>query len=378
MRRLFLLNGLAIVAVALNHAAHQGFVAMFWWTDRYIPGIAVPDYSQYGSLSYYALIAVIKLTFFAIPAFLFVSGFFIAYTSRGKQSTLNWKVIRTRITNLLIPYLIWSLVFFAADFVFSCLNACQTERPAAYLWKLLVGGATNAYWYVPLIIQFYLLSPWLIPLAKKHWKTALLIGALTQLSAITITYLGIMGVHVPKLIAVIFTTALFPRDLIYFIIGMTAGFHFSALKRWLARVKWGMLALLIVSIVLTLIEAELIFRKGGGNYYLGHIRGGYFTLPMTVYVIAFILTFLAFEQVTIPLSKTALKLGRRSYGIFLMHMLLIGFVMPKVVYHLLPWALGWEILYQPILVISALGLPYLFMSFIAQSRFKGMYRYLFG
>jgi len=348
---------------------------MFWWTHRFVPGIAVPNYDQYGSLSYYALIAIIKLTSFAVPAFLFVSGFFIAYASRGKQSTLSWKIIRTRITNLLIPYLIWSFVLFGADFARSCLDTCKTETPLSYLWKLLSGGA---YWYVPLIIQCYLLSPFLVPLAKKRWKLAILIGAFTQLGAIMVTYLGILDVEVPKAIAVLFTTVLFPRDLIYFIIGIVVGFHFSTFKQWLARVKWGILVVWVVSIIFTLAEAEFIFRLGSGAYYLGHIRGGYFTIPMTIYVITFIFTFIAFEEISIPYSKTVLQLGRRSYGIYLMHVLPVRFVMPKVVYHLLPWALGHQILYQPILVISAVGLPYLFMSFVAKSRFRGAYRYLFG
>lgn len=351
---------------------------MFWWTDRYIPGVAVPNYDQYGSLSYYALIAIIKLTFIAIPTFLFVSGFFIAYTSRGKQSALSWKVVRVRITNLLIPYLIWSVVFFAADFLTSCLDACSAQSLPAYLWALVSGGATEAYWYVPLIIQFFLLSLVLVPLTKANWKLAILIGALTQLGAIAVTYLAIFGINVPPIIAATFTTIFFPRDLIFFIIGVAAGFHFSALKQWLARTKWWLLAVWVVSIVLTLAEAEFFFRLNDGEYYLGHIQGGYFTIPMTIYVITFILTFLAFENVAVPFSTTVLEMGRRSYGIFLMHMLLIGYVMPKVVYHLLPWVLGHQIVYQPILIVSAIGLPYLFISFIAKSRFKGAYRTLFG
>lgn len=377
MRQLFLLNGLAIFAVVCNHAAHKGFLPMFWWTDRYIPGATVPNYDQYGSLSYYALIAIIKLTFFAIPAFLFVSGFFIAYTSRGRQSALSWIVVRTRIINLVIPYLIWSFVFFGYFFLQSCRESCTLDSPSNYLWKLLTGNATNAYWYVPLIIQFYLLSPFLVILAKTRWKIAILIGTITQLCAIVITYLGILGVEIPRFIVVTFTTVLFPRDLIYFIIGLVAGFHFSALKQWLVRVRWKMMVLWVISIILVLTESELIFRITEGPYYLGHVRGGYFTIPMTMYVITFIFTFLAFEKVSLPASNIVLELGRRSYGIFLMHMLFIMSI-PTVLYHLWPWVLGRQILYQPILIVSAVGFSYLFMSIIAKTRLRWIYRYLFG
>lgn len=378
MRRLFLLNGLAIIAVVCNHSAHKGFLAMFWWTHRYIPGSQAPNYDQYGSLSYYMLIAIIKLTFYAIPAFLFVSGFFIAYTSRGKESALSWKIIRTRITNLIIPYLIWSFVFFAATFAESCLETCQAEAPLDYLKKLLTGGAVSTYWYVPLVIQFYLLSPFLVPLAKTRWKLAIMIGVFTQSVAILVTYLGIFGVSVPKVIVVFFTTVFFPRDLIYFIIGIVVGFRFSSFKQWLIGIRWGVFAVWVASIIWTLVETEWIFRQGDGVYYLGHIRGGYFTISMTIYVITFIFTFLAFENVSLPYSKVVLQLGRRSYGIFLMHNLIIGFVTPRVVYYLFPWALGYQILFQFILITSALGIPYLFMSFVSKSRFRGSYRYLFG
>ena len=89
-KRVFLLNGLAIVAVVCNHAASWGYTALFWWTDRYRP-VTVPNYDQLGSLSYWAIVVVRQLTVFSLPAFLFVSGFFVAYASRGNRSSLTWR-----------------------------------------------------------------------------------------------------------------------------------------------------------------------------------------------------------------------------------------------------------------------------------------------
>ena len=54
IRRLLLLNGLAAISAVIYHATGWGFTAMFWWTDQYLP-ISVPDFSQLGSVSYYAL-----------------------------------------------------------------------------------------------------------------------------------------------------------------------------------------------------------------------------------------------------------------------------------------------------------------------------------
>ena len=115
MRRLPVLRGLAILAVVCNHAVGWGYIAMFWWTPRYRDVVSVPNYDRLGSLPYYGLLVVQQLALFSVPAFLFMSGFFVAYAARASSPTLSWKVTRKRITDLLWPYLVWSLVIFVGD-----------------------------------------------------------------------------------------------------------------------------------------------------------------------------------------------------------------------------------------------------------------------
>lgn len=110
-KRLFLLNGLAILAVVCSHATGWGSIAMSPWADRYRLVVG-PDYDQTGTLPYYMLLAMKCLMPFSVPAFLFVSGFFVAYAARGSQSALSWKMVIVRLRNLLVPYLIWSVVIF--------------------------------------------------------------------------------------------------------------------------------------------------------------------------------------------------------------------------------------------------------------------------
>ncbi|MEW5958528.1 MAG: acyltransferase, partial [Chloroflexota bacterium] len=298
VRRLLLLNGVAILAVAWNHAAWEGFIAMFWWTDLYRPGVTIPNYDQFNSLSFYGLIAAIQLSYFAVPSFLFVSGFFVAYTARGQQSTLSWKMVRVRVTNLLIPYVIWSLAIFFSDWLLSCFNVCELQSPSIYLIKLLTGQASGAYWYVTLICQLYLLSPWLVQLAKTRMWLLLLVAGLGHLGGMILGYLHFFeNAQAPGLVYTIFDSFLFPQHLFYFVFGIVAGFHLPALKIWLSRLKWGLLAAVIISAILALIEARFVYQiKGGGLNYNNYFRGGDHTLPMTFYIITVILSFLAFEE----------------------------------------------------------------------------------
>ncbi|MBE7474472.1 MAG: hypothetical protein DPW09_18505 [Anaerolineae bacterium] len=370
MRRLFLLNGLAILAVVSNHGAYWGLTALFWWADRYRPVTDLPNFDQMGSLSYYALITVIKLAEFSVPSFLFVSGFFLAYASRGNQSTLNWKMMEARIVNLLIPYFIWSILIILSEWLESCLHGCKTEPVTVYLTKLVLGQTTPAYYYIPLICQFYLLAPSLVRFAKTHWKLALIVTAIIQLTAKIFLYLRFFGMETP-VTGFITAPQLFVNAIFYITLGVVVGFHFSEFKQWLIRIKWGSLVAVVTFGVLSIVEGEILYR-------LDLNRSGYAVLiTTTLYAVSFILCFLAFENITIPFSKMFSELGNKSYGIYLLHPKSLEFG-ARVVYHLAPGLLPYQIIFQPVVILSGVGLPILLMSLVAKSPLRGAYRYLFG
>jgi hypothetical protein len=351
---------------------------MFWWTFRYLPGTEIPNFDQFGSLTYYVLIAIMKLSLFGLPCFLFISGFFVSVVSRSQKSSVSWQWVFTTVRRLLIPYLIWSLASFVINWLQSCLDACTAQPLGQYVSMLLTGKAQDPYWYVVLICQFYLLSPWLVSLAKNHPKLLLSIGIFSYLCGVIVVYMGIF-VKLPAYLYLLPFGSYFPRDVIYFVSGIVFGFHLTAIQQWLARFKWYLLAVLISSAILSLVEAEVIYRiQGGGYNYLHHVGTGNATLPMTIYVFSFILCFFAFEKLDYPFSKALSRLiGPKSYGIYLIHPIFIQLV-PRIFYHILPWLLASQLLYQPALIIISLGVPLLMMKFVENSRVRGIYRYLFG
>ena len=160
LKRLLYLNGLAALSVVLTHANTWAYIAMISWADRY-RSVAVPSYDEVGSLAYYIMSILRGLTGFTIPTFLFVSGFFIAIATGRTQPTIPWKVVLTRIKYLLVPYLIWCLVI-----IFLNLMQGRTNTIIEYLQLIATGGIAGPYYYVPLLIQFYLLSPFL----RRPWR----------------------------------------------------------------------------------------------------------------------------------------------------------------------------------------------------------------
>jgi peptidoglycan/LPS O-acetylase OafA/YrhL len=95
-RRLLLLLGLGVLGVVLNHATVYGFRATFEWWWRAEPELALAEgcdltppvrctnYDAVGSPTYWGLTLVRRLISFGVPAFLLVSGYFIAFAA-GKE-----------------------------------------------------------------------------------------------------------------------------------------------------------------------------------------------------------------------------------------------------------------------------------------------------
>lgn len=368
IKRLSLLNGLSILAVVINHATHRGFVAMFYWTDRYRP-VSVPNYDQMGSLIYYVLTSLEKLMVFSVPSFLFFSGFFIAFAARGSQSTLSWKMVRQRIFNLALPYLIWSVVIFISNGF-----SGEVLTPGRYLLRLLYGGAIPHYYFVPLICQLYILSPLLVQLAKKYPALLLVGTALIQLGMMSFSYMGLFlnNPALNQILKIMRYWTWFPMWIFFFAFGVFAGFHLNALKNFLSRWKWIFVGATFLFGALAVLEANGIFDRTAQNW-----RDTPLTLPSTLYALAFMMAFLAFEKAPMPLAKLFTQLSSKSYGIYLTHTIVLGIV-AWWFYRFLPELLAYQPIFQPLLVAFGIGIPLITMIWISRSPAGKMYRFLFG
>lgn len=366
IKRLSVLNGLAILAVVLNHAAGFGQIAMFLWTNRYRP-VSAPNWDQLGSLSYFVLLTLRQIATFCVPAFLFVSGFFIAYAWRGSQKGSVWKVIKKRIFTLLIPYTIWSVVAFASDFI-------QGIRymPVQYLTNFLTIGAVGSYFFIPLLCYLYLLSPFILQVARSHWKLTLFVTGAIQLASIAIRYLGMFGVSFPGLDILLAVTPEWSLSffIFFFTLGIVVGFNLQSFKEWLCRIQAIVYMLLPVTAILNVIEADRIVRINPLSW------GAYATtITFDLYALMFILSFLAFDR--LPIKNSIVHLGSQSLGIYLLHMLAITYT-ARLIYHFLPKLLANQVLLLPVLYIAGLGLPLAAMALISRSPARPTYRYLFG
>ena len=381
-RRFLLLMGLGILGLILNHSATFGYQATFDLAWRYRPEVAAacgdltppvncPSYDQVHSATYWGLSLVRRFIAFGVPVFLMVSGYFIAFAAGRKDAKIKWPILKTRVVGLIIPYVVWSVIIFVGQALFY-----NRMYPNAweYIRRLLIGGATGSYYYIPLLIQLYLLSPILVPLAKKQWKWLLVGTAVLMIFVETLRYLQLFGLGEPLVPSLISLTPLwfFPRRLFWFALGIVFGFHISDFKPFLLRHKNKLVYGAVLFYLLSLVEFEVLLSLSGKPWI-----DFFSTFTTNIYAGLFMLAMLSVSKLKIPYTPQIMDIGAKAFGIYLVHEQVLELV-GTLMFRYAPWILEYQILYQPIMIFFALGVPLLLMRIVSRSPAKKLYKYSFG
>ena len=369
-KRFCVLLGVAILGVVISHAVGYGEIAMFYWPHRYRDVIS-PNFDKLGSLDYYLIYGIRQLVSFSVAAFLFVSGYFISFAGKSIEK-LSWSFVKHRIINLLIPYIIWSLVWMVFNF---CLG--DPIPIGTFLRLFFTKGITNSYFYVPLLCSLYLLSPFLLLFAKKNLRVFLYVCFLVPAGLLSFRYLSLfIQASWVEWAVKLMPDYIFYRWIFYFSLGLAVGLNLEKFKSFLSRHQKLLLVSTPLFLILALVEPEVIYRATA-------MQISWKTTPFPysgmLYAVSAIFLFLSFPVDTHK-NKTARflwNLGNKSYAIYLMHFLFIT-IMSKVVYHFIPGLLAWVWSFILLVFTAGLGCPLLMMNLVKKTPLKKYYRYLFG
>lgn len=356
-KRLLWLNGAAIIAVAIHHAAAFALQAMFEWTNRYM-AVEVPNYDQIGSPTYLILMLLRILLTAAGPAFFFISGYFVGITVKGNQPTNNWEMVLSRVKLLVVPFLFWTIVRY--------LLLRQIPRT--------IDDVLTPYHWIPLLVQFYLLAPFIGALAKRNWKLLILIAFLVGIPGAFLEYFAAFGSVRAETIQNSLPNWLFLFNLpFWFPFGVVMGVHLTQFKPTLIRYRWPLVIATIVMAILNIIEYAVV-EKLSGPAWLGSGFSGFTKLPYSVFLI---LAFLAFDRGRMPYGNAVADIGTKSLGIYLGNIPFV-YVAAVLMYRFTPVLLGYQLIYLLILFLVGLGGPLLLMELVRRSPIRNRYRMIFG
>ena len=209
------------------------------------------SYVTFLSSAYYAN----HLARFAVPLFIIISGFVLQYSSSRKEMTVL-SFYQRRMDRILWPYLVWTLLY--VFLLPPLMGQGFTPASAGELGRHLLWG-TGSYhlYFLPIIIQLYLLFPLLYRLVKKQPWVMLLVSLVISLIFMSLYYLGMLqesqwwnDYKIPYM-------RFFPNWLFYFVLGMVAAERQGLVNRWSKRYVLPLGILWLGALVLILLDSRL-------------------------------------------------------------------------------------------------------------------------
>ncbi len=367
MRRVLLpLSGLAMIAVVLNHISHRAVGMLFetagvsFAVNNFWEAMATP--------SYVFDIVIQQLALFSVPGFLVISGFFVVFVARGDPPKVSWSFVKTRVLNLLWPYLIWTLVYFALSYA----SSGELRSLDEYL-RLTING--HVLWFAPLLMQCYLLAPFMVRWAKQKPVWLLAVTGAIQV-AVTLPLYFVADYEQLARYGGNGTIALFVWWALYFPLGMVLGFHSKKIGSWLERHRRALRIGTVVFGALSLLESELVVRAIGWHGW-GSNPNKFSSMG---YAIFFVLFFLSLDRNTLPFAQQLEKIGAQTYGIYLSHAaaITVGAWMLNRLAGLLPFIRSVSLVYVPVMAVIGLAGPLLLMEVTKRLPIKRLYAYVFG
>jgi peptidoglycan/LPS O-acetylase OafA/YrhL len=341
------LRGFAIFLVVLNHSIVLPLERMASL------GIAAPEAG--GRI---VLIGLQSLGLMAVPTFLFLSGGFIVFAVRNKPLRTAYHTLTLSLRYILVPYLIWSLLFYVLIFA---LDGSRFSL-LGYVKNLLVGYPLN---FIPILVFFYLLSPFIVRTAQRYPWQLLGVIAIYQGFSLIVLQPGMFGVSLPAWMRLLtipglrLSIALWG---IFFPLGIVYALYSDWIRTRFTRF-WAVLILIWVAVyVLVVMHAAGIVVA---------------PLPGVLLPIIAVLIYPFMSREHIPLVQVWEWLGRRAYALYLSNLIWISILL-LISQALTPFILRYVAIEIIFVMALTIMIVWILMELIEKIPIRGLRRYIFG
>ena len=250
---------------------------------------------------------------FAVATFIFLSGYLT------KTYNDNWlKFYVRRLTRVLVPYIIWTVIYSIPDI--------RSSGPSALVKNLLCANATTTLYYIFVYIQFVLLTPLLGKLAKSPYRH--LGWLIAPLSVILFKYIPVFGdIQLGKHIELFWNDACLGWFTFYYL-GLILGNRIID-RRFNIR---NLAVLYCASLLLQMAEGYLWFTVDpagcGSQLKLTSI------LSSSIFMLIIYSVLSSNHGTKCRLLST---IGDYSFGIYLVHMMILKALEPMALYSAIPY-----------------------------------------
>jgi fucose 4-O-acetylase-like acetyltransferase len=311
------LRGIAICAVVAAHSA-IGLLAAHLNADP--ANSLTPLLVGAWRLAAPAKFAILELCRFAVPLFVFLAGYHQARSPR------TWRAIWNSSRKLLVPMLFWSLVAWGASWH----KGAGGWAVGEFLRLLVSGQAQLGYFFVILVVQYFVLSRWLVPAVQRAPALAIAGAIVLQLLVHGIDYAGLLvRLHLLNAGGLVlrlspFPEFLFPRFIVSFTLGIWASLHTDRFKEITGKSFLLLCALAAGAVLLLLVETGILFSRGYDVLRMsactaGMVAWGEWKISTALWTIAAVFFITAAARRRLHLKKVFEACGKNSYEILLLH-----------------------------------------------------------
>jgi len=310
IRELDYLRGFAALAVIAVH------ISMHF---TLFPGVSLP-----ALLNAFVYVAA----HFAVPVFIFISGWVLALRYSGEYSLRTY--YRRRARTILPAYLFFTALYLLIP-VEGAVYLAGIPDPGAVVSALLTGTAAYHLWFFVVIIQLYILYPLII----RGYDAFDRAGAALYL-LLTLLFFQILwnvGAHAAGVFAgadwYLILARAFPSHLFYFLLGIHVSRHTGRFRSMVRSISpaWvvvaaGIGALLVGSVwVLPMLLQGNLSSATLAVFSVYRIVEPLYYVPV---IILLILVAMRLEEAGGLAADSIRSIGEHSFGIYLIHPLIIA------------------------------------------------------
>ncbi|WP_168122529.1 acyltransferase [Paenibacillus sp. HB172176] len=310
----------------------------------------------WGSLSAPVYLIVNQLSMFAVPVFLFISGLVLFYRYHDDWS---WKqalvFYRKRIAYIVLPFVLWSVLY--RLFTPLLHHQLPSFEPREFFWSLVWGKSYYHLYFMTIIIQFYLVFPFLVALVRK-WRMRpyqlTLFGIVVHAAFYYVHHWVHPFDHKAALMLNYFTV---------FCVGGAIGMRYNAFTARSRQLWWTFALAASIGFLYIIL---LLAAKDGMRYPLSVYDILYYGYAIMVGISLLWVGKLLCERVT-WITSSILQLGAASFGIYLVHPAVL--TVCRSIYHPLPQSPFYS-LYNLMLFFALLACSWLIVRLTKPMKFS--------
>lgn len=344
-------RALAILAVLLIHATSETII------------------KAKTSNLYFGYVLINTFAKFAVPSFIMLTGFVLFYNYAGEKfdSSRITSFYKKRLKYIVAPYTICSICYFIFVQFINGTTQINADMFASFINKLISGRAYTHLYFIIILIQFYLLFPFhlMATRVKSFVKYSVIIGLALQWAFVL---LNKYFIHYNQ------KGSLFLNYASFWMLGAYLGMNWDLYKHWLQslfspaatkRHRYLSTLLWMCWLVLGLIHTYVWYANYLGQWQVNSL---YYEALFNIYgllsaLVLIQLSFFIHRYGQHSGVRLLAHLGEMSFGVYLLHPIILFFYRKYVHYGAAAWT-------YPVYIfggfMTALLIPWLIVTLVSK------------